>query len=88
MWPFPLLRLIPVLGRLQDKNGVALEGALLENSQDQALTDSSGLFQGRLQPSIKMLDVLQADGSRCQVELPDERRKRRGVVMLGALACL
>ncbi len=84
---FEIVSIEPVIGRLYDRDGKLIDGALLENSQDQAVTDIYGMFQSRLRPGLKELQVRLQDGSLCSAALPDERRRRRGVVLLGRLVC-
>ena len=84
---FKVTQVDPVLGRLQDEQGRPLTGAILENSQDKAITDARGMFQGRFVPGLKTLQVKQADGKSCRVHLPDEKKMRRGITLLGRLTC-
>ena len=84
---FDIVDLDTVLGRLQNEQGQMLADAVIQNSYEKVSTDSNGLFQGRLLPTLKTLDVTRADGQTCEVTLPEQRRKRRGVVMLGTLVC-
>ena len=84
---FSVTEVTPVLGRLYDESGNPLEGAVLENVQEPVFTDGKGLFQARLRPSLKVLKVQTADGQHCDAKLPEERRLRRGVALLGRLTC-
>ena len=85
---FQVLSVEPALGRLQDEQENMLVNAVLLNSQDQAVTDSRGLFQTRLRDGLERLDVETASGERCQVVLPLEKKKKRGVALYGRLTCL
>ena len=85
---FEVTQVDPVLGRLQDEQGNPIFGAILENSQDKAITDGRGMFQSRLVTGLSDLDVTLADGSRCLARLPEEKKKKRGVVLLGRLTCV
>ncbi|CAM3434715.1 TcfC E-set like domain-containing protein [Parendozoicomonas haliclonae] len=84
---FTITALEPVLGRLVDKQGEALADAVIENSHDQAITDSHGVFQARLKLAVKQLEIKRANGQTCTVPRPEQPRKRRGVLMLGTLIC-
>ncbi len=85
---FSIIKVEPVLGRLIDREKKAIADAVIESSHDPSFTDSNGLFQGRLKPSITTLEVTLPDGSKCKAKLPDDRRLRRGVVILGTMPCL
>ena len=77
----------PVLGILQSPSGELLADAMIENSQNQTVSDSHGFFQARLVVGTNVLKVIQRDGSLCEVVLPAERRKKRGVTLFGRLLC-
>ncbi|MCL6269216.1 TcfC E-set like domain-containing protein [Sansalvadorimonas sp. 2012CJ34-2] len=85
---FEVTQVEPVLGRIQNEQGKAISGAVLENSQDKTVTDGRGLFQTRLVPSVTALKVIMENGQTCLAKLPTEKRKRRGVVLLGKLVCI
>ncbi len=84
---FDIVELETVLARIQNDRGEALVDAVISNSYEQSLTDGYGLFQGRLLPTIDTLNVTLSNGETCTVTLPETRRKRRGIIMLGTLIC-
>ena len=76
-----------MIGRLQSPAGSPVVDALLLDGRDLPLSDGQGLFQARVPAGLNILNVLLADGRLCEIVLPEQRVKRRGVTKVNLTVC-
>lgn len=84
-----VLRTVTVLGRLLDRQGEPLSGAMVINHASRGVSEAGGHFAVQLSQATPTLEIRHAGQTLCNVRLDLERYSQEDdVVLLGDLACV
>lgn len=82
------LRTVTVIGRLLDKQGAPLKGAMVVNHAGRTVSEADGFFALEMSERNPNFQVQYQGGQQCELSLDTSRADRQpGVLLLGDLVC-
>ncbi|MCF5865949.1 CS1-pili formation C-terminal domain-containing protein [Aeromonas veronii] len=82
------LRTVTVIGRLLDKQGAPLKGAIVVNHSGRTVSEADGFFALEMSERNPHFQVQYQGGQQCELSLDTTRADRQpGVLLLGDLVC-